>query len=63
MPTSQFIINELKSAIRDNNKQRALELISPDDIDSLPDWDQEPERIWEEYDETLERALNHFNLG
>lgn len=54
--TSREAIDAMESAIKSRDKKRVLELYSPDDLDVLPDWDNEPDYIWEEWEELIEKA-------
>ncbi len=54
--TSREAIEALESAIKSGNKKKVLELYSPDNSDVLPDWDNEPDYIWEEWEGLIEKA-------
>jgi hypothetical protein len=58
--TSQEAIGAMQSAIKSGDKNKALELYSPDNPDILPDWDNEPDYIWEEWEQLTEKAEKIF---
>lgn len=60
--TSQETIEAMESAIKSRDKKKILELYSPDDLSILPDWDSEPDYIWEEWEELTEKAEQILGL-
>ena len=60
--TAPEAIDTMESAIKIGDKKRVLELYSPDDTDILPDWDNEPDYIWEEWKELTEKAEQILGL-
>lgn len=60
--TSREAIEAMESAIKSGDKKKILELYSPDDTDILPDWDNEPDYIWEEWEELTEKAEQILGL-
>jgi len=60
--TSREAINAIESAIKSGNKKKVLELYAPDNSDVLPDWDNEPDYIWEEWVELIEKAEQILGL-
>lgn len=54
--TATEAIEKLEKAISFGNKKEMLELISPDDPNSFPDWDDEPDYLWEEWDGLVEKS-------
>ena len=60
--TSREAIESMESAIKSKTKKKVLELYSPDNSDILPDWDSEPNYIWEEWEELLEKAERMLGL-
>lgn len=60
--TSRQAIDAMESAIKSGNKKKVLEIYSPDDSDILPDWDNEPDYIWEEWEQLTEKAEHILGL-
>jgi len=60
--TSREAIDALDYAIKSGNKKKVLELYAPDNSDVLPDWDNEPNYIWEEWEELIEKAEQLLRL-
>lgn len=60
--TSREAINAMESAIKIGDKKKILELFSPDNADTLPDWDYEPDYIWVEWEELLNKAEQILEL-
>ena len=60
--TSREAIDAFESAIKSGNKKKVLELYSPDNLDVLPDWDNEPDYIWEEWEELIEKVEQILGL-
>ena len=60
--TSREAIDAMESAIKSGDKKKVLELYSPDNSDILPDWDNEPDYIWEEWEELIEKAEQILGL-
>lgn len=60
--TSREAIDAMETAIKSKDKKKMLELYSPDDTDTLPDWDSEPDYIWEEWEELTEKAEQILGL-
>jgi len=60
--TSREAINTLEFALKSQNKNKVLELYAPDNSDVLPDWDNEPDYIWEEWEELIEKAEHFLGL-
>lgn len=60
--TSREAIDALESAIKSGNKKKVLELYAPDNSGILPDWDNEPDYIWEEWEQLTEIAEQILGL-
>lgn len=60
--TSREAIEAMELAIKSGDKKKVLELYSPDDSGVLPDWDNEPDYIWEEWEELIEKAEQILGL-
>lgn len=60
--TSLQAIDALESAIKSRDKKKVLELYAPDNSDILPDWNNEPDYIWEEWEELTEKAEQILEL-
>ena len=60
--TSRQAIDVMELAIKNRDKKKVLELYSPDNSDILPDWDNEPDYIWEEWEELTEKAEKILGL-
>jgi len=60
--TSREAIDAMESAIKSGDKKKVLELYSPNNSDILPDWDDEPDYIWEEWEELTEKAEQILGL-
>lgn len=60
--TSRQAIDAMESAIKSENKKKVLELYSPENTDILPDWDEEPDYIWEEWEELIDKAEQILEL-
>ena len=54
--TARQAIDKLQNAIAIRDKKQILDLTDPDDRDLLPDWDEEPNHIWEEWSYLLEQT-------
>jgi len=60
--TSREVIDALESAIKSGNKKKVLELYASDNSDVLPDWDNEPDYTWEEWEELIQKAEQILGL-
>jgi len=54
--TARQAIASMQNAIESKNKKDILNLYSPDNLDILPDWHNEPDYIWEEWQGLIEKA-------
>ena len=60
--TAREAIDAMEAAIKSGNKKKVLELFAPDNPDNLPDWDSEPDYIWDEWEELIEKAEQILGL-
>ena len=60
--TSQEAIEAMESAIKKGDKKKIIELYSPDNPDILPDWYDEPDYIWGEWEKLLNKAEQILRL-
>jgi hypothetical protein len=54
--SSEEAIKKIESAIENGDKKAMLELVAPDDLDTLPDWDSEPDYLWEDWENLVDKA-------
>lgn len=60
--SSREAIEAMEHAINSRNKKKVLELYAPDNSDILPDWDIEPDYIWEEWEDLTRKAEDILGL-
>ena len=60
--TPREALDAMEFAIKSGDKKRVLELYSPEDTDILPNWDNEPDAIWGEWEELTEKAEQILGL-
>jgi hypothetical protein len=60
--TAQEAIDDLEIAIENNNRQMMLDLVAPDDLDIMPDWDDESDHVFEKWDELCDIAMEKLGL-
>jgi len=57
---SEYAISKLDHAIKTHNKEMILFLLDPDSRPLLPDWDDEPDYLFEQWDGLISTALTEF---
>jgi len=52
----------LNLQLKVESKKKVLELYAPDNSDVLPDWDNEPDYIWEKWEVLIQKAEQILGL-
>jgi len=60
--TAREAIDAMEAAIKAGDKRKVFELFASDNSDNLPDWDEEPDFLWEEWQELIEKAEQILGL-
>lgn len=58
----ELLIAALEAAINTNDRAAMLDLISPNDRSALPDWDDVPNYLWENWENLLDQATNILGI-
>jgi len=60
--TAQNAILKLGKAIEARDKKTVLDLISPDNKDNMPDWDDVPDVVYEQWEQMLCKADSFLGI-